>query len=306
MIDSLPGKGLVFAIVGPSAVGKNTIMGHALEQVEQLRQLPTATTRRPRPDEREGREHEFHSDVSFDDLIEQNALLEWQWVHGHRYGIPRRTVEHAISTGNDLVADIEVFGASILKEKYPDNVVLVFVAPPSMEVLEKRIRARKTDTEETEEQIAARMRRAIFEMKYAAKSDYLIINDVLEQAVAQFLCIASAERRRRDLHSTRVTVIFRRGASALTQNSNSETLPSITVLPGELADQAVQRVADALGLPEFEFIRRPGIPGEGIAPLDARVELHGGNPVLVQTFECLVPETAPAPDGWEWSISDIA
>jgi guanylate kinase len=297
MIDTPPRKGLIFALVGPSGVGKNTIMCRALQEMDHLRQLPTATTRERRATELEGREHFFHTEASFKALIEQDALLEWQWYNEHRYGILKETVDTAIAAQDDLVADIEVLGASILKDKYPNNAVLVFVAPPTMAVLEERIRERRTDTEED---IERRLARAIFEMKFPARSDYLVINGELDQAVSQFISIVDAERCRRDLENARVAAIFRKGQEVLQRCFEPNALPTATILPGELADQAVRRIAGIIGILDFEFQKQPRVPEDGIAPTQIRLETHHNRPVLVLTFECLVPDSHMAPAGWEW------
>ena len=142
MADGTIHAGLLFVLVGPTAVGKNWLMKEALDQLTDLVQMPTATTRPIRADEQEGREHYFFSKAGFQDLIDSGALLEHQLVHGHKYGIIRARLEQALAAGRDQIADIDVLGASILREAFPDNVVLIFISPPDTVTLEKRIRAR--------------------------------------------------------------------------------------------------------------------------------------------------------------------
>ncbi len=115
--------GLLFVIVGPAGVGKNALMNSVLDRVSDLRQLPTATTRGIRPDEQAGREHLFVSVGEFQRMIADNELLENQEVHGNFYGVPRLTVEQAIAQEHDLIADIDVLGATALHNNFPDHTV---------------------------------------------------------------------------------------------------------------------------------------------------------------------------------------
>src|SRR5207253_8589286 len=136
-------KGVLFVLVGPAGVGKNTIMAGAMSQIPQLSQLPTATTRPKRYTEQHGREHLFISLDEFREMIAKDALIEFQEVYpGKFYGTPRRTMQEALDARKALVADIEVVGASKLKEAFQDRVVRIFIAPPSLDDLEKRLRKR--------------------------------------------------------------------------------------------------------------------------------------------------------------------
>jgi guanylate kinase len=185
--------GLVFTLVGPGGAGKNALMNAVLGRIADLRQLPTATTRPIRPMETDGREHLFVTTEEFHRMARDNELLEWQEVHpGRFYGIPRSTVENALHNGEYLIADIEIIGADILRRTFPANIILIFIAPPSMQILEDRMRARG----ENEEEITKRMNRAQIEMPFKEKCDYVIINDEMESAVDQLYDIILKVRER--------------------------------------------------------------------------------------------------------------
>jgi guanylate kinase len=185
--------GLLFVLVGPPGAGKNALMNEVLKRTSNLKQLPTATTRPMRPTEQQGREHLFVSRSEFQDMIDHDRLIEWQEVHGQLYGMPRTAVEQALTDQQDLVADIDVLGATYLRSVYPDNVILVFIRPPSLSELEDRMRARG----ETETEIVKRMQRVNMEMQYAVECDYLIVNDDFEEACDILYGVVLAERSHR-------------------------------------------------------------------------------------------------------------
>ncbi len=187
--------GLLFILVGPSGAGKNTLMRHVQQQFRDLPQLATATTRPPRPGEQQGREHLFVTHEAFQRMIAGNELIEFQNVHmDDYYGTPRQTVEEALDKNQDLIADIEFLGAERIQEQYPENTVLIFVAPTSLRTLEERIRMRGNITPE---EVENRLKRVRFEMTFARKCDYLIINDILEPAAEHLRRIIISERHRR-------------------------------------------------------------------------------------------------------------
>ena len=190
--------GLMFILVGPAGAGKNAIMNEVLHQLPDLHQLPTATTRPMRDTEQQGREHHFVSEAEF----QQMELIESQTVHNHLYGTPRLTIENAMREGRDLIADIEVLGATHLHNAYPHNIVLVFVQPPSVDDLITRMSIRG----ETQAEIDRRLQRVEMEMQYAPQCKYLITNyqDQLKQSSAILYGIVLAERSHRALEQLRL------------------------------------------------------------------------------------------------------
>lgn len=181
--------GILFILVGPGGVGKNALMGQVLAQLPDLKQLPTATTRSPRGNEVHGVQHLFITLEAFKEMIDGDELLEHQEVHpGKFYGVPRATVEDAIYQHQDLIADIDFKGAAILRSLYPAHTLAIFVAPPSLEALENRLR----DRQDNETDIQNRLNRMADEMLYAPTCDYVIVNDVFEQAVDELMGIVQS------------------------------------------------------------------------------------------------------------------
>lgn len=191
--------GLLFVLIGPPGAGKNALMNEVLKRQARLRQLPTATTRGKRPNEMQGREHLFVSPEEFQRMSDNNELVESQPVHKHMYGTPRATLENAFAAEVDLIADIDVIGATHLHTAYPDNTVLIFIRPPSVEVLAQRMEERG----ETAEEIDLRLQRVAMEMEHAPLCDYLITNDDFEDATAMLNGIVLAEFSRRDMNKLR-------------------------------------------------------------------------------------------------------
>lgn len=180
------GQGTLYILIGPGGVGKNALMNAVLGQASTLRQLPTATTRPPRPNEVEGVHHLFVSLAEFERMIAAGELLEHQEVHpGKYYGVPRATVEDAIRNGQDLIADIEFKGAAILRHAYPQNTVAVFIAPPTVRTLHDRLQERQASAVDTQD----RLNRMAAEMRYAPLCDFLIVNDDMDEAVRQLLAV---------------------------------------------------------------------------------------------------------------------
>jgi guanylate kinase len=183
--------GSLFILVGPSGVGKNMIMKGVQSRLPVLRQMPTATTRAIREGEQEGREHFFVTLERFSQMIAEQALIEHQEVYpGTYYGTPRPGLQKALELDEKLIADIDVLGAMAIKDAFPENVILIFVAPPSLADLEKRLRTRG-NMPETE--IAERLKRATFEMSFAPRCNYQIVNDTLEQSVDEVVGLINSE-----------------------------------------------------------------------------------------------------------------
>lgn len=191
------GRGLLFILIGPGGVGKNTLMQAVMPRFDGLTQLATATTRAIRPNETPGVHHLFISRDEFEGMIAQDALVEYEEVHpGKYYGVPRAPLERAIAEGHDLIADVEISGAEKVRAEYPDHTVLIFIRPPSLEVLAERMRARG----ESEAGVHERMERAAREMAFIDRSDYVIENDegAFEAAAEALYQAILTERNKRD------------------------------------------------------------------------------------------------------------
>ena len=187
-------KGRLYVFTGPSGTGKGTILHRVLPQDDRLFVSVSATTRAPREGEQDG-VHYFLTRESFEQKIEQNAFLEYAQYVGNYYGTLEAPVDEQLARGNDVILEIEVQGAMQIHKKRPDA-VMVFVAPPSLEELESRLRGRGT---ETESKIQRRMETAHKELTYMKEFDYVVVNDDLERAVGDFQAILRAERcRNRD------------------------------------------------------------------------------------------------------------
>ena len=148
------------------------------------------TTRAPRPTEVDGVDYFFVDDDAFDRMIEAGELLEWAEIVGHRSGTPRGFVEDRLAEGRDVLLEIDIVGASQVRERVPGS-VLIFIAPPSVEELERRLRGRGT---ETEERIRVRLEKAAWEMEQQGWFDHLVVNDQLDTAAAQVAAIIEASR----------------------------------------------------------------------------------------------------------------
>lgn len=167
-----------FVVSGPSGVGKGTLVALLRERVVSLGLTVSATTRGPRPGEVDGVAYYFLSDEEFDRRVAAGDFLEWAWVHGHRYGTLRQEVERVTGAGSSVVLEIDVQGGLMVRERVPEA-VLVFVEPPSMDELERRLRGRGT---ESEADIEHRLANAREEMAQAPLYDVRIVNDDLERA----------------------------------------------------------------------------------------------------------------------------
>ncbi len=172
-------KGLLLVISGFSGAGKGTVMKRLLELHDEYSLSISATTRKPREGEADGREYFFHTKQEFEELILQDALIEYAQYVENYYGTPKAYVEKQLEAGKDVILEIEIQGALKVKEKFPDT-LLLFVTPPSAEELKRRLINRGTETEEV---IASRLRRASEEAKGMPLYDYILINDDLEECV---------------------------------------------------------------------------------------------------------------------------
>lgn len=185
-------KGKLLVISGPSGAGKSTVVFKAIEGREDICFSTSVTTRSPRPGEVDGREYFFVDFERFREMVENDELLEHAEYVANRYGTPRAYVEQRMAEGLNVVLDIEVQGARQVRKKMPEA-VLIFIAPPSIEELERRLRGRGTDTETA---IEGRLIRARQEFQEADFYDYLIVNDDVEKAAAKLNAIIEAEHCR--------------------------------------------------------------------------------------------------------------
>ena len=171
-------KGKLIVISGPSGAGKSTVVNTAIRGREDMCFSTSVTTRSPRPGEVDGRDYFFITPERFREMVERNELLEHAEYVAHSYGTPRAYVEQQMEKGFNVILDIEVQGARQVREKM-EEAVLVFILPPSMEELRRRLENRGTDSAEA---IEARLIRAREELKEAPLYDYVIVNDKLEEA----------------------------------------------------------------------------------------------------------------------------
>ncbi len=182
-------KGILLIISGPSGAGKGTIVSELKERSEYSLSI-SATTREPRQNETDGVHYFFKSREQFEDMIEGKKLLEYATFCGNYYGTPVDYVNEQIENNKTVILEIEIQGALQVKELYPEA-VLIFLTPPSMNELEKRLTGRAT---ETPEKIELRLKRAVEEIDNIDKYDYIVINDSVEQAVSDLECIVKAEK----------------------------------------------------------------------------------------------------------------
>jgi guanylate kinase len=191
-------RGLMLVLSSPSGAGKTTLSRKLIEVDANIELSISVTTRAPRRDEVDGRDYHFIDAPRFDAMVNGNALLEWAEVFGHRYGTPRAPVEAALARGRDLLFDIDWQGTQQLREKTARDLASVFVLPPSIEALERRLQTRAQDTADV---IYARMAKAANEMSHWPEYDYVVINSDLEHAFADVRAILAAERLKRERQS---------------------------------------------------------------------------------------------------------
>ncbi len=192
--DHFRRRGILFVVSSPSGAGKSTISRKLLAGDAQLTMSVSATTRPPRPGEQDGVDYHFVDLARFKDMVGDGEFLEWAHVFDHRYGTPRAPVEAALRAGRDVLFDIDWQGAQQLYQQAGGDVVRVFIFPPSMAELDRRLRGRGTDAEEV---IARRMGRAAAEVSHWDGYDYVLVNDDVERCYADVAAILAAERLKR-------------------------------------------------------------------------------------------------------------
>jgi len=187
-------RGLMFVLSSPSGAGKTTLSRRLLDNDAGVQMSVSVTTRPPRPGEQDGRDYHFIDAARFEQMARQGDLLEFAQVFDHRYGTPRGPVEQAIATGRDVLFDIDWQGTQQLREKAASDVVSVFILPPSVGELERRLHTRAQDSNEV---IRRRMMKSSDEMSHWAEYDYVIVNSDLDDAFTKVRTILSAERSKR-------------------------------------------------------------------------------------------------------------
>jgi guanylate kinase len=188
-------RGLMLVLSSPSGAGKTTLSRLLLDRDRAIDLSISVTTRPPRPGEVDGRDYYFIDRARFDAMIARGELLEWAQVFGNGYGTPRAPVEKALAAGRDVLFDIDWQGTQQLREKGRDDLVSVFVLPPSIPDLEQRLRTRAQDSPEV---IGSRMAKAAGEMSHWAEYDYVVINRRVADAFEDVRAILAAERLKRE------------------------------------------------------------------------------------------------------------
>ncbi len=188
-------RGVMLVLSSPSGAGKSTISRALLASEPEMALSVSVTTRSPRPGEEEGVHYFFRSIPQVEEMVEQQQLLEWAKVFDNYYGTPRQPVEDALAQGHDVMFDIDWQGNRQLRANAPADLVSVFILPPSLPELERRLTGRGQDSAEV---IAKRMAKAMDEISHWDEYDYCVINQDLEDSIAQVRAILHAERLKRE------------------------------------------------------------------------------------------------------------
>jgi guanylate kinase len=192
--DTLQRRGLMLILSSPSGAGKTTISHMLLERDEELCLSVSATTRPIRPGEVDGQHYHFVTQTAFDAMVEEDAFYEWATVFGHSYGTPKAAIRAGLKEGRDFLFDIDWQGTQQLYQKDQQDVVRVFILPPSLGELQRRLTGRGTDSAEV---IEARMERARAEISHWDGYDYVVVNDDVEDCYTKVTQILAAERMKR-------------------------------------------------------------------------------------------------------------
>lgn len=198
--------GTLYVIAAPSGAGKTSLVKRLLESEKDVRLSISYTTRVPRPGEENGREYHFVDVETFRRMIDQGDFLEWAEVHGNFYGTSKTWIVNQISGGNDVLLEIDWQGAQQVRAVFPEAIG-VFILPPSLEELQRRLTGRGTDSAEV---IARRLAAAQAEMRHVGEFDYAIINDIFEQALDDLRSILRASRLRVGVQRIRHSALFAR------------------------------------------------------------------------------------------------
>ena len=187
-------RGMILILSSPSGAGKTTLTHRLLQTDPVLKLSVSVTTRARRPNEVEGVAYHFIDRAAFDHMVERRELLEHATVFGNSYGTPRGPVEQVLAEGREIISDLDWQGTQQLKETIRDDLVSVFILPPSVDELERRLTARNQDSPEV---VRQRMAKALDEMSHWPEYDYVLVNRELEESVATLGAIVRAERAKR-------------------------------------------------------------------------------------------------------------
>ena len=199
-------SGNLFVVAAPSGAGKTTLVRLLLEQESRVHLSISYTTRGPRPGEENGREYHFVDNVEFQAMIARHEFLEWAEVHGNFYGTSQKWIADQLAAGHDVLLEIDWQGAQQVRELFP-QAIGIFILPPSMEELTRRLTGRGTDSAEV---IARRLAAAQAEMRHVGEFDYVIINDQLAQALEELRAVVRASRLSFGVQRVRHAALFER------------------------------------------------------------------------------------------------
>jgi guanylate kinase len=188
-------RGILVVLSSPSGAGKTTVSRMLMDADRQITMSVSATTRPKRPGEVDGEHYHFVDDAEFQRMVDEGEFAEWAYVFDHRYGSPKEPIKEALKAGRDILFDIDWQGTQQLRGAFGTDLVRIFILPPSMEELERRLRARKTDSEDV---IESRMKRAAGEIGHWGEYDYVLINEDMDACLHEVQAIVTAERMKRD------------------------------------------------------------------------------------------------------------
>ncbi|HRF31130.1 MAG: guanylate kinase [Azonexus sp.] len=199
-------SGNLFVVAAPSGAGKTTLVRLLLEQESRVHLSISYTTRGPRPGEENGREYHFVDNVEFQAMIARHEFLEWAEVHGNFYGTSQKWIADQLAAGHDVLLEIDWQGAQQVRKLFP-QAIGIFILPPSMEELTRRLTGRGTDSADV---IARRLAAAQAEMRHVGEFDYVIINDQLAQALEELRAVVRASRLSFGVQRVRHAALFER------------------------------------------------------------------------------------------------
>ncbi len=199
-------SGHLYVVAAPSGAGKTTLVRLLLERQADIQLSISNTTRSPRPGEQNGREYHFTTVDDFRGMISRGEFLEWAEVHGNFYGTSKKWIADRLAEGHDVLLEIDWQGAQQVRKLFPEAIG-IFILPPSMAELERRLTGRGTDAAEV---IARRLAAAQAEMRHVGEFDYVIINNQLEEALADLLAVVRASRLRQAAQAARHAELFAR------------------------------------------------------------------------------------------------